>query len=378
MTGECPRCGPKQVQTPPLLTRELNLDRRRERAPAPPAAPAPGQLPVQARPPATPTPPRPPMPPQFPAAHAQPTPPTHAPLPPSPQPMAPQAWPQMPAQPPAPMTPLSQPLPPPGRPAVPPNMRPAQMPVHASPAPGPTHAPPAAMPPRSQPAPAAPQPRPAPAPAHAQPAPVIAFAPPAATPHPPAPPPAFTQVAPPSPLAAPAAMSQPLDLGSESAAPSRELRVEPASLWRRLLAFVIDSAVIVGVLWLFLLAAAAVTGLKAPPSQLTGLDALMLELHAYHAVALPGAILGVLLAGTYCAVFAFLRGGRTLGRWALGLRLVDARGQAPTPVRAVTRAVLAVLSFGLFLVGFWLALFDRRGQALHDKLTSTFVVRALS
>ncbi|RYZ38766.1 MAG: RDD family protein, partial [Myxococcaceae bacterium] len=25
--------------------------------------------------------------------------------------------------------------------------------------------------------------------------------------------------------------------------------------------------------------------------------------------------------------------------------------------------------------GFWMALFDRRGQTLHDKLTSTFVVQ---
>jgi uncharacterized RDD family membrane protein YckC len=39
------------------------------------------------------------------------------------------------------------------------------------------------------------------------------------------------------------------------------------------------------------------------------------------------------------------------------------------------RAALSLASFGLFLSGFWLALFDRRGQTLHDKLTSTFVVQ---
>ena len=59
----------------------------------------------------------------------------------------------------------------------------------------------------------------------------------------------------------------------------------------------------------------------------------------------------------------------------LGLRLVDTHGLAPAPTRAIVRALLSVVSFGLFLGGFWMALFDRRGQTLHDKLTSTFVVQ---
>ncbi len=63
------------------------------------------------------------------------------------------------------------------------------------------------------------------------------------------------------------------------------------------------------------------------------------------------------------------------GRWLLGLRLVDTHGLAPAPARAIVRALLSVVSFGLFLGGFWMALFDRRGQTLHDKLTSTFVIQ---
>jgi uncharacterized RDD family membrane protein YckC len=218
----------------------------------------------------------------------------------------------------------------------------------------------------------------------ARPAPPIA-APPAPRPAPPSPAPAAARPQPPAPapVASPAASSQgvssppPPAIAAEPAADASEVAAEPASLWRRLLAFAIDAAVVLGVWWLFLLAASAVIGVQPQPSHLTGIDALMLELHAYQPVMLPGAVLGILLAGSYCAAFAFLRQGRTLGRWALGLRLVDARGSAPTPVRAVVRAVLAVVSFALFLVGFWIALFDRRGQTLHDKLTATFVVRPL-
>jgi uncharacterized RDD family membrane protein YckC len=167
----------------------------------------------------------------------------------------------------------------------------------------------------------------------------------------------------PEPLAEQADTSEPL--------------ARPASLWRRLVAFAIDSAVVAGVLGLFLYLAVAASGMKAPASGLTGLDALMADLHAYESMWIPGAALGVILSVVYCAAFAFLRGGRTLGRWAMGLRLVDRRGASPSVVRAVLRAVLAVLSFGFFLIGFWLALFDRRGQMLHDKLTSTYVVRPL-
>ncbi|MCA2978043.1 MAG: RDD family protein, partial [Myxococcaceae bacterium] len=81
------------------------------------------------------------------------------------------------------------------------------------------------------------------------------------------------------------------------------------------------------------------------------------------------------VAFVYTTLFAFLWRGRTPGRLLLGIHLVDATGQAPHAGRALVRAALSLASFGLFLSGFWLALFDRKGQTLHDKLTSTFVVR---
>ncbi|HEX8705176.1 MAG TPA: RDD family protein [Myxococcaceae bacterium] len=156
----------------------------------------------------------------------------------------------------------------------------------------------------------------------------------------------------------------------------QEIHARPASLWRRLLSFTIDSATIVGVSALYITLASSITGLKAPSSQgLTFLDTIAAWMNALQSVLLPGAILVLVLATVYCAVAAFLWNGRTLGRMVLGLRLVDTHGLAPAPARAIVRALLSVVSFGLFLGGFWMALFDRRGQTLHDKLTSTFVVQ---
>jgi uncharacterized RDD family membrane protein YckC len=101
----------------------------------------------------------------------------------------------------------------------------------------------------------------------------------------------------------------------------------------------------------------------------------MARVHQLHAVLAPCVALALVLGLVYTAAFALLWDGRTPGRRLLGIRLVDRTGLAPAPGRAIARAVLALVSFVPFLAGFWLALFDRRGQTLHDKLTQTFVVR---
>ncbi|PTL82332.1 RDD family protein [Vitiosangium sp. GDMCC 1.1324] len=154
-----------------------------------------------------------------------------------------------------------------------------------------------------------------------------------------------------------------------------EIHARPASLWRRLLALAIDTGAIAGVAALYLMLASSVAGVHAPQTGLSGLDAFVVQVRALQSVLVPGAVLLAVLSLVYCAVSSFLWNGRTLGRRLLGLRLVDTHGLAPAPGRAVLRAVLASLSFGLFLAGFWMALFDRRGQTLHDKLTSTYVVQ---
>jgi uncharacterized RDD family membrane protein YckC len=136
----------------------------------------------------------------------------------------------------------------------------------------------------------------------------------------------------------------------------------PASLWRRVTAWLIDVALLGGVVTAMLVGGAQVI-------------AGGLSLQKLPSIFVPAALLVALLAFVYSSLFAFIWGGRTPGRRALGLHLVDDSGHAPGPMRALLRGVLSLVSFGLFLAGFWVALFDRRGQTLHDKLSSTFVVQ---
>jgi uncharacterized RDD family membrane protein YckC len=155
-----------------------------------------------------------------------------------------------------------------------------------------------------------------------------------------------------------------------------EVRARPAALWQRISAFLVDGALVCGVLAIYVgLAAALIAPHGVPSTQLTGIDGLMARVHQLHSVLAPCVALALVLGLVYTTAFALLWDGRTPGRRLLGIRLVDRTGLAPAPGRAVARALLAVVSFVPFLAGFWVALFDRRGQTLHDKLTQTFVVR---
>jgi uncharacterized RDD family membrane protein YckC len=145
---------------------------------------------------------------------------------------------------------------------------------------------------------------------------------------------------------------------------SDTVTAEPAALWRRSGAWLTDllfvSVLVLGLLFVAMEVIAPKHG--APLQQLM-------------AIALPGAGLAAMMAFVYTTLFAFLWQGRTPGRRLMGIHLVDTTGHAPGPVRALARAMLSLVSFALFLSGFWLALFDRHGQTLHDKLTRTFVVK---
>ena len=66
--------------------------------------------------------------------------------------------------------------------------------------------------------------------------------------------------------------------------------------------------------------------------------------------------------------------GRTPGMALAGHRLRRLDGRPPTASEAMWRALLALPSVALGLFGFTLALFDRRGQTLHDKLSGCITV----
>jgi len=82
------------------------------------------------------------------------------------------------------------------------------------------------------------------------------------------------------------------------------------------------------------------------------------------------AFLGLAYAGYFSGTT-----GQTLGKIALGLRVVDRAGQPPGYLRSFARAALGGLGIGLAFAGIVPMFFDPGRRAFHDRLFKTRVVR---
>lgn len=66
--------------------------------------------------------------------------------------------------------------------------------------------------------------------------------------------------------------------------------------------------------------------------------------------------------------------GTSPGAMLLHVRLVDAHGNAPGPVRGGIRAMVEIVSIMTLLLGFAWALFSRRRQTWHDLASGVYVI----
>jgi len=135
-----------------------------------------------------------------------------------------------------------------------------------------------------------------------------------------------------------------------------------AGFWRRAVAFLIDSIV--------LAIAGFPLGLIPAMAVLTDGDAVIVTGKIAAAVATRG-----LLAWGYYAGMESSTWQATLGKRAIGLRVTDRTGVRISFRRATGRFFAKLLSGALFGLGFLMAAFTARRQALHDLLADTLVVR---
>lgn len=150
-----------------------------------------------------------------------------------------------------------------------------------------------------------------------------------------------------------------LDPEPAPAAGPGEPRFAVASPSQRIASWGVDGLLAGSLAWLLVVGGAYAVGARAAPEMLAVPVALLAALaHFAHAS------LGVALAG------------RTLGKWMLGLEVVGPDGGHPSPGRAALRAAFSLLSAGAAGLGLLLALLDRQGRALHDRLAGTAVVRS--
>lgn len=88
---------------------------------------------------------------------------------------------------------------------------------------------------------------------------------------------------------------------------------------------------------------------------------------------------GVIISFAFALLnFALLAGltGRTIGKWATGLRIEQQDGDVPGIAVALFRHFVGYpVSFMTLGLGFLMAIFSARGRALHDLIAGTVVVR---
>ncbi|MCD6325975.1 RDD family protein [bacterium] len=86
-------------------------------------------------------------------------------------------------------------------------------------------------------------------------------------------------------------------------------------------------------------------------------------------------LLGLLIYWLYFALMESSSAQATLGKMALGLVVTDLEGGRISFLRATGRHFGKVLSYMLFSIGFLMAGFTARKQALHDMISGCLVVR---
>lgn len=127
-----------------------------------------------------------------------------------------------------------------------------------------------------------------------------------------------------------------------------------AGFWRRFVAFVID-AILVGVV------------LTVLSWFVGGWD--RRELEAFD-------LAWLILTWPYFAGFESSARQATLGKQALGLKVTDLDGRRITFARATGRHFGKFLSALILMIGFVMAAFTQRKQALHDMMAGTLVLKS--
>ena len=151
-----------------------------------------------------------------------------------------------------------------------------------------------------------------------------------------------------------------------------------AGFWMRLLAAIIDGVLLGIVNIIILVPFLGLVGLTAA-ARASDVDmesegaGLMIALLSTYLISM----LAVAVAGwLYFALMESSARGATLGKMALGLRVVDLNGSRISFGRATGRYFGKIVSGAILCIGYIMAAFTQQKQALHDIMAGCLVVRS--
>lgn len=144
-----------------------------------------------------------------------------------------------------------------------------------------------------------------------------------------------------------------------NAQPAGQSQVAYGGFWVRLVAYLIDAivlSVVVGVI-------ASIMGLNIfDPESAASFDPTL-------------NLASVVIGWLYFSLMESSERGATLGKMALGLRVVSSSGQRLSFLNATGRYFAKILSAIILCIGFLMIAFTDRKRGLHDMIAGTLVVK---
>ena len=149
-----------------------------------------------------------------------------------------------------------------------------------------------------------------------------------------------------------------------------------AGFWRRLLAYLIDGALL-GIVQMTVVLGTLLIVEPVMPNVSSPADFVVVILQ-FRRDLIDVAPVGGALAWAYFAILESSPMQATIGKMVLHLYVADLHGDPITFARASIRYWLKILSNLTLLIGWLMAAFTPRKQALHDLLAGTLVLRRVT
>jgi uncharacterized RDD family membrane protein YckC len=154
-----------------------------------------------------------------------------------------------------------------------------------------------------------------------------------------------------------------------------------AGFWKRFAAYLIDALIIGVACWIIILPVLGLIGIGASSMEYSEEDMMTMddEAAAGMAAMIIGAsmMLWVVIGVSGWLYFALMESSAkqaTLGKMALGIIVTDLNGNRLTFGRATGRYFGKILSGLILYIGFIMAAFTEKKQALHDMIAGSLVV----
>jgi len=166
---------------------------------------------------------------------------------------------------------------------------------------------------------------------------------------------------------------QPMQVQPPGSIPLRPV-VRYAGFWRRFVAYMIDQLLMGVVAFMVFLPGLALLGLGMGAGMMEETEGAIGLVIAAIAAYLTAILVVVVLQWLYYALMESSNKQATLGKLALGIIVTDMDGKRLTFGRATGRYFGKILSSLILNIGFLMAAFTEKKQALHDLIASCVVV----